>query len=253
MKYAGLVEYDGADFAGWAAQPGRRTVEGVLSEALGTVLRGPVKMSVAGRTDAGVHASGQVVSFEAETDLLPPMISYKTTAVLPKDVALRRCVSVPKDFDARRDARIRTYEYMMVNDEIRSPLMRHRASFAPQRLDLKLLQTAGRLVEGKHDFRAFTPSKGYHVRFERVITRSRWTRNGDLLRYSITADSFLYGMVRTLVGTMLEVAGGKRDLAGFERLLSGGERSEAGPAVPSRGLTLVGIGYDYPDLWRRER
>jgi tRNA pseudouridine38-40 synthase len=249
-KYAGLVEYDGADFAGWAAQPGLRTVEGVLSEALSTVLRQPIKMGVAGRTDAGVHAKGQVVSFEADTDLRPALISYKTTAVLPKDAALRRCVAVHDDFDARRDATGRTYEYRVVNDEIRSPLMRHCAAYTPRRLDLGLLSAAGELVKGTHDFRAFTPSKGYHVRFERVVTHSRWTTHDDLLRYRITADSFLYGMVRTLVGTMLEVASGKRDLAQFARLLSGGRRSEAGPAVTSRGLTLVDVGYDYPDLWR---
>jgi tRNA pseudouridine38-40 synthase len=253
LKIAGLVEYDGTDFAGWAGQPGRRTVEGVLSEALSTVLRQPISMSVAGRTDAGVHASGQVVSFPAETDLGPALISYKTTAVLPRDVALRRCVEVPEEFDARRGARSRTYEYRLVNDETRSPLERHHAGYSPQRLDPDLLSRAGELVEGTHDFRAFTPQKSYHVRFERIVTRSRWTREGDLLRYRITADSFLYGMVRALVGTMLEVASGKRDLTDFDRLLSGGRRSEAGPTVTSRGLTLVGVGYDYPYLWRSER
>jgi len=253
LRLAGLVEYEGTGFAGWAAQPGRRTVEGVLSEALTTILRQPVKMSVAGRTDAGVHASGQVVSFRADTDLRPALISYKTTAVLPKDVALRRCVAVPDDFDARRDAMSRTYEYRLVNDEIRSPLKRHHAGFAPQKVDLDLLSAAGELVEGTHDFRAFTPQKSYHIRFQRIVTGSRWIRQDDLLRYCITADSFLYGMVRALVGTMLEVAGGKRDLTEFDRLLSGGKRSEAGPAVTSRGLTLVGVGYDYPNLWRSER
>ena len=253
MKLAGLVEYDGTDFAGWAAQPDRRTVEGVLSEALSTVLRQQVKMSVAGRTDAGVHASGQVVSLHADTELRPALISYKTTAVLPKDVALRRCVAVPGEFDARRDARSRTYEYRIVNDEIRSPLQRHHAGYAPQRLNLEFLQEAARLVEGTHDFRAFTPQRSYHVRFERVVTRSKWIRHDDLLRYRITADSFLYGMVRTLVGTMLEVAGGKRPLTEFDRLLSGGKRSEAGPAVTSRGLTLVDVQYEYPDLWRNQR
>ena len=252
-RYAGLVEYDGADFAGWAAQPGLQTVEGVLSEALSTVLRQPVKMSVAGRTDAGVHASGQVISFSANTDLMPAQISYKATAVLPKDVALRRCIAVNDDFDARRDAISRTYEYRLVNDEIRSPLERQRAAFVPRQLDLDLLSAAARLVEGPHDFTAFTPSRAYHVRFERIVSHSRWTRQEDLLRYRITADSFLYGMVRTLVGTMLEVAGGKRDLTQFRRLLSGGSRSEAGPAVTSRGLTLVGVGYDHQDLWRGER
>jgi tRNA pseudouridine38-40 synthase len=252
LKLAGLVEYEGTGFAGWAAQPERRTVEGVLTEALSTVLRQPVRMSVAGRTDAGVHASGQVVSFEADTELRPSLISYKTTAVLPKDVALRRCVVVQDEFDARRDARSRTYEYKLTNDEIRAPLQRHHAGYAPQRLNLELLSEAASLVEGTHDFRAFTPQKSYHVRFERVVARSRWSRHDDLLRYRITADSFLYGMVRTLVGTMLEVAGGKRDLAEFDRLLSGGRRSEAGPAVPSKGLTLVGVGYDDPNLWRSE-
>lgn len=234
-------------------QPERRTVEGVLSTALSTVLRQPVKLRVAGRTDAGVHASGQVVSFEAVTDLRPAQVAYKATAVLPKDVALRRCVAVPEDFDARRAAKSRTYEYRLVNDETRSPLRRHSAAFAPQELDLALLSAAGEMVEGTHNFVAFTPASGYHVRFERSITHSRWTREGDLLTYRITANSFLYGMVRTLVGTMLQVADGKRDLTEFGRLLSGGRRSEAGPAVASRGLTLVGVGYDHPDLWRRER
>jgi tRNA pseudouridine38-40 synthase len=250
VRLAGLVEYDGADFAGWAAQPGARTVEGSLTEALSTVLRQPVKLSVAGRTDAGVHASGQVVSFDADTALPPAQISYKATAVLPKDLALRRCVATPDGFDARRDARSRSYEYRVVNDEIRSPLQRHRASYVARPLDFDLLLETARLVEGRRDFRAFTPSRSYHVRFERAVTESRWIRSGDLLTYSITADSFLYGMVRSLVGTMLEVAGGKRDLEGFGRLLSGSRRSEAGPAAPSRGLTLVGVGYEERDPWR---
>lgn len=249
MKLAGLVEYDGAGFAGWAAQPGQRTVEDQLSEALRTVLRQPVKLAVAGRTDAGVHASGQVVSFEAETALPPSLVSYKATAVLPEDVALRRCVAVPDAFDARKDARSRSYEYLVVNDEIRSPLQRRRAAYEPRRLDFELLAEAGALVRGTHDFRAFTPSKGYHVRFERVVTESRWSRDGDLLTYRITADSFLYGMVRTLVGTMLNVALGRRSVGGFGTLLSGGERREAGPAAPARGLTLVRVGYD-EELWR---
>jgi tRNA pseudouridine38-40 synthase len=230
-----------------------RTVEGSLRSALDGVYPRWEGLAVAGRTDAGVHASAQVVSFEADTDLRPALISYKTTAVLPIDVALRRCVTVPDEFDARTDAKSRTYEYKIVNDEIRSPLERHHAGYAPQRLDLDLLQVAARLVEGTHDFRAFTPQKSYHVRFERNVASSRWTRRDDLLRYRITADSFLYGMVRALVGTMLEVAGGKRDLTEFDRLLSGGKRSEVGPAVTSRGLTLVGVDYDDPNLWRSER
>ncbi|MCA1687379.1 MAG: tRNA pseudouridine(38-40) synthase TruA [Actinobacteria bacterium] len=247
-RYAGLVEYDGSNFAGWAAQPGMRTVEGTLSEALRTVLRHPVKMSVAGRTDAGVHASGQVVSFEAETELEPPVIAYKATAILPEDLALRRCVGVDEGFDARKDAKSRRYEYRIVNAPVRSPLRRRRAIYVARDLDFDLLQNAASLVRGTHDFRAFTPSRTYHVRFERIVGESIWERSGDLLVYKITADSFLYGMVRTLVGTMLEVADGGRGMESFERLLSGGERSEAGPAVASRGLTLAGVEYENLDF-----
>ena len=244
VKYAGLVEYDGTDFAGWAAQPGLRTVEGTLAAALGTILRQPVKLTVAGRTDAGVHASGQVVSFKAWTDLSPSSISYRATAVLPEDLALRRCVAVRDDFDARRDARSRSYEYLVINDPIRSPLRRRRAVHVVRELDLGLLREAADLVRGVHDFRAFTPAKSHHVRFERLVEESSWEVRGSLLVYGITANSFLYGMVRALVGTMLEVAGGKRKLAEFERLLDGGERSEAGPAAPARALTLLNVGYE---------
>ena len=164
-KCAGLVEYDGSEFAGWAVQPGMRTVEGTLAEGLQTVLRHPIKLSVAGRTDAGVHASGQVVSFETDVDLEPSVIAYKATAVLPKDLALRRCVEAEEGFDARRDAKSRSYEYRIVNDPVRSPLRRQRTTYVARKLDFELLQRTAELLRGVHDFRAFTPTRTYHVRF----------------------------------------------------------------------------------------
>ena len=244
MRLAGLVEYDGAGFAGWAAQPGERTVEGELAAALGTVLRQPVKLSVAGRTDAGVHASGQVVSFEADTALAPSTLAYRATAVLPQDLAIRRCVARAGWL---RRSQGRPREELRVPHRQRPrplPAVARRATFVAQRLDFDRLQEAAALVRGTRDFRAFTPSRTYHVRFQRVVSESAWERRGDLLVYRTTADSFLYGMVRTLVGTMVEVGHGKREVASFARLLGGGERSEAGPALPSQGLTLVGVGYD---------
>jgi tRNA pseudouridine38-40 synthase len=243
-KYAGLVEYDGTDFAGWAAQPGLRTVEEALAGALGTVLRQPVKLIVAGRTDAGVHASGQVISFGAETDLDPASIAYRATAVLPEDLALRRCVAVKEDFDARRDAKSRSYEYRIFNDRIRSPLERLRAIHVARHLDLGLLDKAASLIQGEHDFRAFTPTKSHHTRFVRMVKKSSWEVCDGLFVYGITANSFLYGMVRSLVGTMVEAASGRRELSDLVRLLEGAERSEAGPAAPARGLTLVSVDYD---------
>lgn len=242
-RFAGLVEYDGTEFSGWAVQPGLRTVEGTLTEALGAVLRQPVKLTVAGRTDAGVHASAQIVSFRADTEIGPSSISYKASAVLPEDLALRRCVAVGEDFDARRDALRRSYEYRIVNGPVRSPLARRWAIHVARKLDLERLEEAAALVRGTHDFRAFTPAKSRHFRFERVVEFSAWEAGDGLLVYGISANSFLYGMVRALVGTMLEVADGRRELAEFERLLSGGERACAGPAAPARGLTLVGVSY----------
>lgn len=246
MRYAGLVEYDGTDFAGWAAQPGRRTVEATLAGALETILRHPVKLTVAGRTDAGVHASGQVVSFTAPTRFSPSSLAYRTTAVLPPDAALRRCVAVDEGFDARRDATSRSYEYRVLDDDIRSPLERHRAVHVIRRPDPALLHEAASLIRGTHDFRAFTPSRSRHVRFVRAVEESWWEERSGLLAYRISANSFLYGMVRALVGTMLEVGQGRRSLQAFAGLLNGGERSEAGPAAPARGLTLVGVGYESP-------
>lgn len=250
MRLAGLVEYDGAEFAGWASQPGRRTVEETLSGALATVLRQPVKMEVAGRTDAGVHASGQVVSFSADTDLLPGTVAYKATAVMPRDLALRRCAAVPEGFDARRQAVSRSYEYRVLNAEIRSPLTRGDSVYISRRLDRTALDEAAAAILGEHDFRAFTPSRTYHSYFVRRVLESRWEREDEQLVYRITANSFLYGMVRALVGTMLQAADGKRTPESLARLLDDADasRSAAGPSAPARGLSLVGVGYEGLDL-----
>jgi tRNA pseudouridine38-40 synthase len=229
-------------------------VEDTLSGALSTVLRQPVKLSVAGRTDAGVHASGQVVSFSADTGLDLALIAYKATGVMPKDLALRRCVEVPEEFDARRRAVSRSYEYRVLNAAIRSPLARGRSVYISRRLDEAALAGAAETMLGEHDFRAFTPSRTYHSYFVRRVSESRWEREGEDLVYRITANSFLYGMVRALVGTMLEAADGKRPPESVAALLDWEEiqeprRSAAGPSAPAHGLTLTGVGYGgYEDL-----
>lgn len=243
-KFAALVEYDGTDFHGWAAQPGRRTVEGETARAMQMILRHPVRLSVAGRTDAGVHASGQVVSFVSDSEMEPQQMAYRTTAVLPKDVAVRRCITVPDAFDARHDATDRSYEYRLVNAPTRSAIDRRYAAYIARALDFDLLCEAAETIRGVHDFTAFTPTKSYHVRFERDIRESRWGRDGEAITYHITANSFLYGMVRALVGTMLEVGDGTRSPGSFAGLLRRGERRDAGPSAPARGLTLVRVGYD---------
>lgn len=238
-----LIEYDGTDFRGWAVQPGLRTVQGVLEDALGVVGRcAPPSLTVAGRTDAGVHASGQVASWAG-----PPVDARALNAVLPPDVAVRRCEAAPDGFDARRDARARAYRYAVWTARQRSVFCGRTALHHPRPLDLGALQACASALVGTHDFTAFTPTETYHVRFERDVASARWVADGELLHFEIEADTFMRNMNRVLVGTMLEVGRGLRDVEGFRALLAGAPRSAAGPTAPARGLTLTGVRYD--DGW----
>jgi len=236
------LEYDGAGFAGWAAQPGRRTVEGTLAAALETLLREPVRLRVAGRTDAGVHASGQVASLETASDLSARRILRGLAGLLPADVAAREVVDAPPDFDARRDAVARRYEYRVLPGPP-SPLRRDRVLLHPQSLSAEALAEAASLARGKHDFRAFTPSVTEHVFFERTVLECCWSARGDELVLTVEANAFLRHMVRILAGSMLLVGRGHWPLERFRALLEGAPRGAAGPTAPAHPLTLVAVRY----------
>ena len=237
------LEYHGAGFNGWAVQTGLRTVEGVLSGAIETVLRVQPSLTVAGRTDTGVHARGQVVSFDV--DAVPEFgaLLRSLNGVLPDDVAVVDIARAPDGFDARRDAQSRTYRYRILTRPAPSPFLRDRALWSFLPLDFGALERCAAALHGKHDFTAFTPTQTEHVRFERNVMRAEWRREGDLLEFWIEADSFMRHMVRVLVGTMLEVAGGRRHLEQFVSLLCGAERSQAGPTAEAHGLSLVRVRY----------
>ncbi len=236
-----LIEYDGTEFSGWARQPGRRTVQEELERALCVLLRrDSVVLTVAGRTDSGVHATGQVASYAGE-----PAHSDGLNALLPYDIAVVECIAAPPGFDARRDATSRAYCYRMLTRRARSPHERRRALHWPKRLDRAALRECARALVGTHDFTAFTPTETDHVRFERDVYAADWhEREGGLLEFTIEADSFMRNMNRVLVGTMLEVAGGRRSVAEFTELLAGRPRSEAGITAPPHGLHLMGVGYE---------
>jgi tRNA pseudouridine38-40 synthase len=230
-----LLEYDGTDFAGWARQPDLRTVQETVEEALATVLRRPVTLTVAGRTDRGVHARGQVASHDGE-----PAPVRNLNALLPEDVAVLASEAAPDGFDARRDARSRTYRYRVHTRSAPSPFERNRAVWWPRPLDRTALDACAAALVGTHDFTAFTPSETDHVRFERDVLRAEWVEEpGDILAFWIEADSFMRHMVRVLVGTMLEIPDPER----FAGLLAGRPRSDAGATAPAHALYLESVAY----------
>jgi tRNA pseudouridine38-40 synthase len=261
------IEYDGGGFSGWASQPGLRTVQSELETALSTVLAGAsVDLTVAGRTDSGVHALGQVASFTIDSPF-PTDLARAVNSVGPDDITVTAAAEAPAGFDARADATSRTYRYRVLTTTAPSPFERGRALWWPHPLDAALLEACAAALPGTHDFTAFTPTQTDHVRFEREILAAGWTSHipargggglsisdspgphrseemGEIVSFHITADAFMRSMVRVILGTMLEVASGRRTLGDFTALLSGAPRAAAGETAPPHGLYLESVSYD---------
>jgi tRNA pseudouridine38-40 synthase len=197
-----------------------------------------VPVTVAGRTDRGVHAWGQVASYAGE-----PASVYSLNALLPEDVAVLSCEAAEPWFDARRDARSRVYCYRVLARRERSAHEHGRALYWPHRVDIDGLDECAAALLGTHDFTAFTPTDTHHVRFERDVLAADWRARRDILEFWIEADSFMRQMNRIVIGTMLEVASGRRSVESFAALLDGRPRAEAGPTAPPHGLYLAAVRY----------
>jgi tRNA pseudouridine38-40 synthase len=233
------VAYDGTGYAGFQVQPNAPTVQGELERALSGVCDEAVKVTGAGRTDAGVHASGQVIDFRTATALDGVTIGRGVNALLPDDIAVSALEPAGEDFHARFSATGRTYEYRIRHAPERDPLERRRELHIPGALDVAAMRDASARLVGRKDFSSFAAGPGGM----RAVRSATWCEDGRRLRFEITADAFLRGMVRGIVGTLLWVGRGKIDVATFETIVAANDRAMAGPSAPASGLCLIAVDY----------
>ncbi len=236
------VAYDGSGFSGYQVQPGKRTVQGVLESALGKLANGEVRVRAAGRTDAGVHALGQVVSVDVPS-LDPAMVRRGMPALLPPDVAVVDAQPASEDFDARRLALSRTYAYLLWCAGTPHPLYRKYAVWPRERFDAARAGEALRTILGTNDFSSFSRGREDQTP-ERTVLEAYAVTDGPFVRIKVVAESFLHQMVRSIVGTAMEIGTGRKPVSWMREVLEARDRSAAGPVAPAHGLTLIDVSYE---------
>jgi tRNA pseudouridine38-40 synthase len=243
MRFKLIVEYDGTAYHGWQIQPDGPTIQGALEDAVRQMLGESVRVAAAGRTDAGVHAAGQAVSFSVQRDVDADRLLAALNALTPRDISIRRVEMVADDFDPRRAARSRVYVYRIWNARSPSPFWRHYAWHVARPLDVEGMRAAAAYLIGEHDFTSFQAAGCDAEHPVRRVLRSEIESTGPLLSYTIEATAFLRHMVRTIVGTLVEVGSAQRAIDDVPRLLAARNRTLAGPRVPACGLCLTRVNY----------
>jgi tRNA pseudouridine38-40 synthase len=240
-----LLRYDGTDFAGWQVQPGFRTVQEVLETAIAAVTRERIRANASGRTDAGVHALGQVVNFYSATRLGCDVLVKAINAHLPADVAVRFCDEVPQAFCANKDAVRKTYRYVIYDGRPHDPFLGRYAWHHRRPLDAEAMAVAARSLVGRHDFRSFETDWPNRLSSVRTVFRCDVARFGETIRLEVEADGFLYNMVRAIAGTLAQVGRGYWPADRMGAILVARDRTIAGPTAPAHGLFLQRV--SYPD------
>jgi len=239
-----VIEYDGAAYCGWQKQPDGRSVQGELARALETLLRERAKVGGAGRTDAGVHALGQVADFKTTADFVPERLRWQLNALLPPDIIVREVEAVGDDFDARRSAAARTYSYFILNRPSPSPFLGRYSWWVSRPLDIARMRAAAKCLVGVRDFSGLTVAKdGPMVREVKALEIEPDPQADGLIRITITANAFLHHMVRLIAGTLVEVGVGKLPSTVVEEILASKDVRRAGPRAPAKGLRLDKVEY----------
>jgi tRNA pseudouridine38-40 synthase len=239
-----LLSYDGTEFSGWQRQPDRRTVQQVLEEALGRLTGAEPPTNASGRTDAGVHALGQVVHFYTASRHAPEVFVKALNAMLPADIRVRGAWEMPQAFHATLDARGKLYRYVVDNHPIADPFQTRYSYHVYQRLDVAVMDAAAAALRGRHDFHSFETNWPNRTSSVRTITHIAVNRMNDLVWIDVEADGFLYNMVRAIAGTLILVGKGHWPGARVAEALAAEDRREAGPTAPPQGLFLVRVRYE---------
>jgi tRNA pseudouridine38-40 synthase len=240
-----ILSYDGTDFNGWQSQPGYRTVQATLEHAIGKLTGEEcVRVNASGRTDAGVHALGQVVNFYSVTAHPTDVLVRAINAHLPPDVVVREAAEVPHSFDANRDAKRKLYRYLIHDGAVPDPFLRRYCCQSPHPLDAAAMRRAAEPLKGRHDFHSFETDWPNRLSSVRTITHLSVNRFGDWIWIDVEADGFLYNMVRAIAGTLMNVGRGYWPEEQIDRILQAEDRSQAGPTAPAQGLFLVRVSYE---------
>jgi len=241
MRFRLHIEYEGTDYCGWQFQAGQRTIQGEIERALFVALKQKISVFGAGRTDSGVHARGQTAHFDFHQELAPGKIERSLNGILPRDIRIAELEQTDASFHARYSARLREYKYYITRKP--SALLRKFSWFVSYPLDVKMMQACAQELLGKKNYKGFSRRDTEVINFDCTVDESKWSEQDDLLIFTIRADRFLYGMVRAIVGTLVDIGRGKRDKSALFKILISEDRQQASESAPAKGLILDKVYY----------